>query len=399
METRWGPLAIHTLHIEHVMLLLLYTMITVVNSWMYKGMKGIHWFSLYNLFALLGALSVALRGSIPDFVSIVVGNLFVVAGYFVLFLSLAALFGGKRYILWMQSLLVFAGAVTMLQWGLFHPDTRLRLIAYSIVLGCQQALITFFVLRKKDHTLRRAGGPIAIMLAALAFTNLVRVLGVFHAGAPADYLQAGPFLSWIVMINSCLQCGAMVSYVWMTAALLRNDLEVQASTDPLTGLLNRRAIERAADHQITACSQSAAPICAILVDLDRFKSINDTFGHHCGDSVLVSVASALKTCIRQSDLLARMGGDEFAVLLPFTSIEAATKRAEDLRSVIENLNWTDGNSGIRVTASFGLAQMDPAVPSWDNLVFQCDKALYAAKHAGRNAASIDQNHLESSFAG
>jgi diguanylate cyclase (GGDEF)-like protein len=367
------------------MLLSLYTLLTVANSLLYKSMKGIHYFSAYTVCALLGSIAVAARGDIPDFVSIVVGNLFVVAAYLLFFLSLAAQFGARRWNFWLQGALALAAVVTMLQWGLFRPDTALRLIAYSVVLGIEQAHIAWFiVMRKQAGTLRRYGGPLALMVAALALTNLVRIFGVSLNGAPSNYLQAGAFLSWIVMINSCLQCGAMVAYVWMTAALLRNDLELQASTDPLTGVLNRRAIERDAERHIAACSTTAAPVSAIIIDLDRFKSINDSLGHHAGDKMLLAVATALKQAIRPGDLLARMGGDEFAVVLPNTSLDKAGQLAEQLRARVENLEAGDGT---RVTASFGLAESDPLAPTWDRLVMQCDKALYAAKSAGGNLAT------------
>jgi diguanylate cyclase (GGDEF)-like protein len=380
-------LDIHTLHIEHVVLLALYTVLTVANSWLYKGVKGIHWFSLYNLFALLGAIAVALRGQIPDFLSIVVGNLFVVAGYFLLFLSVADFFGRRAYHLCLQATLVFIAVVTMLQYGWIHPDTKLRLISYSVVLGCQQAHIAIFLSRKLDGPLRIATASIAVMLSALSFANLIRIIGVSFQGAPHNYLNAGPFLAWIVIINSCLQCGAMVAYVWMTAASLRHELEVQASTDPLTGLLNRRAIELAADRQIAACKKANAPISAIILDLDDFKLINDSFGHHCGDATLIAVASCLKHGMRKHDLLARIGGDEFAILLPHTSQEETAEIAERLRSSIDKTDIFYGEVQTKVGASFGLAQLQDPASSWEDLFMSCDKTLYEMKRARGSQAA------------
>jgi len=370
-------------------LLALLTLLTVANSRLSKGTKGIHWFTLYNFFALLGAVSVALRGQLPDFLSIVGGNLFVVAGYLFLFLSLAELFGGKTYQFYLQVFLVLVGVVTMLQYGLIHPDTKNRLIAYSIVLGCQQAHIAIFMWRKEDAKLRLAGGTMALMLAALSLANFIRVVGVFYQGAPSNYLQAGPFLAWILIANSGLQCGAMVAYVWMTAALLRHDLQVQASTDPLTGLLNRRAIEVAAERGIAACKQAQTPISAVVIDLDGFKQINDSYGHNCGDATLIAVASCLQRGVRKKDLLARVGGDEFAVLLPETSIDEAMEIVERLRYSIEGMEIVYGQIQTKVTASFGLAQVERSTSNWEHLVHDCDKALYAVKRAGGNRAVVE----------
>jgi diguanylate cyclase (GGDEF)-like protein len=379
-------LTIHTLHVECVMLMLIYTVLAVANSVLYRGVKGIHWFTLYNFFSLLSAVAVALRGNIPDFVSIVAGNLFFVVAYVLLWISLAALFGDTHRGRWIQITLLAVATITMLQWGLIHPDTTRRLIAYSIVLLLQETHIVLFILRKENGARRQVGGPLAVMVGALALTNLVRVLGVAQLGAPSNYLQAGPFLSWIVMINSCLQCGAVVAYVWMTAAMLRTDLEAQASTDPLTGLLNRRAIERAADRQMAACVAGQTPLSAIIVDLDRFKSINDECGHHRGDETLMAVANALSAGIRQGDLLARMGGDEFAILLPSTGIEGAHRLSEKLRASIAGLHIGEVHP-TGITASFGLAQADLKIRDWDHLIIQCDKALYAAKNEGGNVTS------------
>lgn len=378
-------MGMHILHVEHAWLLALYTLLTVANSWMYKSVKGIHWFTLYNLFACLGAIAVALRGAIPDCLSIVGGNLFVIAAYFFLFVSLADLFGRKRPQIYFQVSLIVVGVVTMVLFGAVHDNIKYRLIAYSLVLGLQQAHIALFIFRKQDGTLRTVGTPMGLVMVALAITNLIRILGTFPRNMPANYLNAGPFYQSIVIANSCFQCGAMVAYVWMTAALLRNELETQASTDPLTGLLNRRAIELAAEREIATCNQLQTQLSAIVIDLDNFKRINDTFGHHCGDATLIAVANCLNSHMRKSDHLARLGGDEFVVLLPRAPMETALEIAERIRSSIANLEIVYGPMQAKVTASFGLAQARSA-PSWEQLLITCDQALYAVKKEGGNLA-------------
>ncbi|HEY0162075.1 MAG TPA: GGDEF domain-containing protein [Edaphobacter sp.] len=372
---------IHTLHIEHVVFLALHTILTVANSWLYRGMKGVRWFSFYSLLVLLGATAVALRGMIPDFISIVFGNLFVVAGYAVLFISLREFFGKKSNEFYWQAALFVAAVVTMVLYGSIEPSTSKRLIAYSCVLLLQQIHIASFLYRNHDPAIRVPTASMALMIGALALSNLTRLVGVSIQGAPHNYLNAGPFLAWILIVNSGLQWGAMVAFVWMTAAMLRGKLETQALTDPLTNTLNRRGIELAAEQYILACRRDSRPLSAMIVDLDKFKNINDTYGHHCGDATLVTVASCLQQGLRSGDVLARIGGDEFAILLPNTRGEEAAGIAARLRENISATEIAYDHIRLTVTASFGLAQLQGPVSSWEQLFVKCDKALYEEKQA------------------
>jgi len=391
-------MGIHILHVEHAALLAFLTMLTVANSWMYKGIKGIHWFTLYNLLAFLGALAVALRGQIPGFLSIVGGDLSVVAAYFALYLCLAALLERKAGQLYIQYALVVVAVVTLVLYGSIYPDTKDRLIAYSAVLGLQQAHSAYFIWRKGDANMRVSGSLMASIMVGLSLTNGVRVVGVLLRGAPANYLNAGPFLEGIVIVTSSLQCGAMVAYVWLTAALLRSDLEFLASTDSLTRLLNRRAIEQAAERQLSLARQSGAQLCAITIDLDDFKQINDSFGHQCGDTTLIAVAQCLREGVRKTDLVARIGGDEFAVLLPETSLDVATEIAERIRSYIDALEISQSQATVKVTASFGMAEAQSSVSTWEQLVMRCDQALYSVKKArGSHALPVSDRRSPAPF--
>jgi diguanylate cyclase (GGDEF)-like protein len=374
-------LDIHTLHVEHAVFLASYTILTVANSWLYKGTKGVYAFSLYGFSVFLGASAIAMRGHVSDLISIVLGNFFVVIGYSFLLLSLIGFLGRKTSYFYPQILLLLVGLVTLLQYGWFHPDTGNRLIALSLVLGCQHGQIAFLLYRSRSPALRIPINSMMLIMIGLCISNIVRIVGVAIHGSPHNYLNAGSFLAWILIVNSCLQVGAMVSFVWMTAAMLRGKLEVQAVTDPLTGALNRRGMERAAEQSILICRKDSVPLSAAVIDLDDFKRINDSFGHHCGDAALIAVAACLRSHLRPDDILARIGGDEFAVLLPRTSIVEAAPIIERLRLSIAATRIVYGQFDMRVSASFGLAELKSPGQNWEQLFVRCDKALYEEKNA------------------
>lgn len=377
---------IHTLHVEHSVLLAVYTLLTLVNARMHRGIRGIHWFSFYNALLFVGALLVALRGNVPDALSIVGGNMFVVFGYVALFVSLARFFGARLSQIYIQLALTVAGFAAMLEFGWLHPASDKRLLAYSIVLLAQQAHIAVFTARRERRR-AHAAASMAVMLALLAFMNIFRIATILLEGVPQDYLKVQGGLVWMVLINTALQCGAIVAYVWMTASLLRGDLAHQAATDPLTGLLNRRALDRAAAQVLANCT-AGRPVSAIVIDLNDFKVVNDSFGHGCGDAALSAVARALSLGLRHSDFVGRMGGDEFVAILPETTLETACAMAAKLDEAIRAIRVSRGTGdfpgSVGISASFGCAQADPAHLTWARLLSRCDKHLYEAKRRRQN---------------
>ena len=167
---------------------------------------------------------------------------------------------------------------------------------------------------------------------------------------------------------------------------LRQELERLATTDPLTGLSNRRVfLDRAHEATARAIRHDRA-VSVVMIDIDHFKSINDSHGHEVGDRVLMGIASALRQALRnETDLVARFGGEEFAILLPETSIAGASLLAERLRIVVENLMVETERGVIRFTASFGVETFRPGIDlSIETVLKRADDALYRAKSAGRN---------------
>jgi diguanylate cyclase (GGDEF)-like protein len=156
-----------------------------------------------------------------------------------------------------------------------------------------------------------------------------------------------------------------------------------ALTDSLTGLYNRRFLWDALQRQIAVSKRTGYPFSIVLFDLDHFKAVNDTYGHDVGDVVLAQIAAILLRSIRASDLAARHGGEEFAILLPDTDLHTAPERAEEIRCAIEAHEIVQASYRIRVTASFGVAQSEPGAEA-GLLLKSVDAAMYAAKAGGRN---------------
>jgi diguanylate cyclase (GGDEF)-like protein len=153
-----------------------------------------------------------------------------------------------------------------------------------------------------------------------------------------------------------------------------------ATTDELTGLKNRRSFFEALQSHFALASRQRSPLSLVLLDVDRFKACNDTFGHLAGDDVLRGIADVLHNTTRAQDTVARHGGEEFAILLPATGPVVARGMAERLRETLERRDWTYGP----VTASFGVATMTLRTDKALDLMEQADRALYASKRRGRN---------------
>jgi diguanylate cyclase len=156
-----------------------------------------------------------------------------------------------------------------------------------------------------------------------------------------------------------------------------------ATHDALTGVANRRIILPAIKEQISLCRRKHIPAAVVMLDVDRFKSVNDRHGHVAGDTVLKGIAALIAEGIRASDQLGRYGGEEFILLLPATRGEEAMRLAERIRERIAATAWPPLPAGARITLSAGIAQVQPT-DSFLDVITRADRALYVAKNSGRN---------------
>ncbi len=171
-------------------------------------------------------------------------------------------------------------------------------------------------------------------------------------------------------------------------ARLFDEVQQLAITDPLTKLYNRRKFEELAIKEFERSRRYHRPLCIIMIDLDRFKEINDSYGHIVGDQVLSGLGSLCRNNLRNVDLLARFGGEEFIILLPETASEEAMSTAERLRLDCAQTEFTSNQGDISLTISLGVVELDETCKDLVELVNRADQALYASKHAGRNTCTL-----------
>jgi diguanylate cyclase (GGDEF)-like protein len=167
------------------------------------------------------------------------------------------------------------------------------------------------------------------------------------------------------------------------------ELERLASTDTLTGLNNRRKLEEFAAEYLAGVKRYGGVLSAILLDIDHFKSVNDTHGHAVGDLVLMHVGSILTEAMRESDMVGRWGGEEFLILLPQTTLAGAEVVAEKIRRTIAGHDFPTVGAK---SASFGVSQLLDG-ETMTGLVARADLALYGAKHEGRNQVRVDRSAM------
>jgi len=183
--------------------------------------------------------------------------------------------------------------------------------------------------------------------------------------------------------------GKVTSYIGFSHDItelicLKRELEKRATTDDLTLLANRRKCLEQANHELKRSKRTQQDFCLMILDLDHFKRVNDTYGHAMGDKVLFQVAQTFQKNIRETDLAGRLGGEEFFILLPDTKLDEAWTLAERIRKAVESINMAQNGDCFSITTCIGLTQVNHKEQSISDMLLRADDALYLAKNNGRN---------------
>jgi diguanylate cyclase (GGDEF)-like protein len=331
---------------------------------------------------LLGVLATALlaaRGLIPNLLSVVVANVFVYTGYLFIYLGLLRYFGIKNRF-------AFFGAWAAVLLGscahLYYATVDNRIIPRIFVVACTIAtlrLVMAITIGRNAHGyLHRRIFTTALFLFAIF--SLSRIpLTLFH-GAPGNYMQQDAVQTYYLLFGVAILCFDGVFFVTLLSFEITRTTTQRAQQDPLTSTYTRRAIEEKLREELARSARTGTTTSVLLLDLDHFKSINDTSGHAAGDAALKHVAATIASILRPFDHLGRFGGDEFLVVLPELSILSAQPLAELVRQTL-------AVTPSAPTLSIGIAQSDPG-ESAPSVLARADQALYRAKHAGRDCIRV-----------
>ena len=284
-------------------------------------------------------------------------------------------------------LLGAASVPALLSAGMAVAGVRASFVSLPVILF-DAAMFTLAgrALTGRRQQERAAEGVAAIALMALAIFNgltfVARIVPALGVAIDLDALDQ----TWAALLPAIV-AGVGLFTIFLIAADLADRTRRLGAIDMQTGLLNRRGLEEAVGAIITSLRRSRRSMALALIDIDRFKAINDRFGHMAGDRLIETFGRCLRESANRRDLVARIGGEEFAVVM--TDVDAATalRAAEMLREKVAAIEM-DFAAPIDLTASFGVTEFRYDDPGFDTLFARADRALYESKSAGRNRATL-----------
>lgn len=225
---------------------------------------------------------------------------------------------------------------------------------------------------------------VTTVLLTLVVWNLRLALIWIRVGSTDDPARANFLQAAFAIFQLLLVVSSTLGLMWVEVRLMEDDLRRSAFTDLLTGLPNRRAMHQRFDAEVARCRRQGGNFGLVLYDIDLFKQINDTCGHYVGDTVLRHIAATLDHGKRGEDVLGRIGGEEFLVILPNLGHEASLRAANRLRQAVEGMRSHEGTATPTATVSGGVAVYPVDGEDWDRLYMAADRRMYRAKRAGRN---------------
>jgi diguanylate cyclase (GGDEF)-like protein len=341
-----------------------------------SSIKGLGEWSAGLLAGLIGTALGTASTQLPAFISIFVARVMLAAALYLIYVGTQRFFGVTPKLRnWL--LLIAAMMLAQLWFTVVEPSFRIRLGLSNVLAGLLFAAHAHLVFKQGIHTFARA-----LTLSVLVLMALIQVMRL-----------ATPFI-WplgqnifdtstvhLVFVGSFVFCILLfsISTVLMASERLHAELEHLVSHDALTNAATRRHIQEACEKELERCRRHGRSMALMIMDLDNFKQVNDTYGHQAGDQVLVDFVAKASALLRRPDQLGRYGGEEFMVMLPDTSLEEAVVVAERIRETCAL-----PAPGPSCTVSIGVTTYKNEFDTVDTLLTRADAALYRAKGNGRN---------------
>lgn len=340
----------------------------------------------------IGALVLfAARAWAPLLITVVLPQFLIFAGTISLYLATAEILQvPPRYLSWQVNLCMMA--LPPLLWFTYvSPALLPRLLTHSAVVGIVSMITAVVLFRRREAALRSPLRACAWLLTSLAILQVVWCTAAILRPLDHDFMHADLEAMAFSYLSVLLGAANVAALMWLSLCVHRAQLHQMAQTDPLTGLLNRRAFEEILRRELPRSGRFGRPVGLLLIDIDYFKQVNDGYGHMAGDEVLRRISDVLRESTRVSDVLARYGGEEFVVLLRDAGLEESAATAERIRVEIAGLAGLPGS--ISLTASIGVA-IGHAGESAASFLLRSDQALYNAKRGGRNLVRIHRSPAE-----
>ena len=380
-------------------------MLGALATWLAGGLLSLSWRSLpasarpslrwwLSGLALhpLGFFLLALRGWLPDYWVTPIAATLLACAFACMAVALRSFYSlpERRLRLVVVAVLV---AVLAHVFTSVWPSLQARVFAIHVLLAIMIGSGARAVFRRDGPQGRvpRVTGWLFAVLTLLVLVRAVVELG--YPTTPEQLFSPHPENIPCLVGLLLLPLLASVSFLLMCNERAQQQLEHTARVDYLTGIYNRRAIEELATRVISAARRHDFPLALMIVDLDLFKRVNDQYGHACGDRVLIESVGRMHEILRSEDLLGRLGGEEFVVVMPRIGLDQAVLAAERLRERFAEqvMRVHDGETDmeLQLTLSIGVVALQPQDSQFSHLLRRADRAMYAAKAAGRNRVMSD----------
>ncbi len=323
----------------------------------------------------------SLRDQIPDSLSIIVANTLLAIAFAHLMHALRV-YNGKtnrsRDFIAIAVLTAIGEMLLTYVWPSLHG----RIILISVVISIYSAYGLSAIYRS-PHLITRPEHLVAIMLAATIAILFARIL--LTPSSSSVFLTTSSVMQGVVFtFASLMPVIATSGFLLMCGERMNKDLARLATLDPLTGVYNRRTMTELANKAIAASKRHGRALSLLNIDIDRFKRINDLFGHESGDLALCRFVEIVRGMMRETDVMARLGGEEFVVILPDTEETDALNLAERIRERLDDSEFVISGWPVPLQASIGVGSLGPEINNLETLLRESDRAMYEAKRMGRN---------------